>query len=90
VVVWCGVCAAVSPQAVVTRYGAWEVDDAQPVLVEIREVPGGSSSSSSTAGGAGGGLVEIVVTDSGHGIPSGTHLHMYDYFWSGNKPTNTL
>jgi signal transduction histidine kinase len=85
-------------QAVIARYGAWEVDDAQPVLVEIRELPGdaagGSSSSTNSSGGSSSGgsgsQIEIVVTDKGHGIPAAQAAHMYDYFWSNNKATNTL
>lgn len=83
-------------QAVITRYGAWEVDDAQPVLVVLREIPGSSAAGSSSAGdgsnsgGGSGSQIEIVVTDKGHGIPPAQAAHMYDYFWSNNKATNTL
>lgn len=34
-------------QAVINRYGAWEVDDAPPVVVEVQEVDGTSSQGSS-------------------------------------------
>ncbi|KAF6266101.1 hypothetical protein COO60DRAFT_1697459 [Scenedesmus sp. NREL 46B-D3] len=83
-------------QAVITRYGAWEVDDAQPVLVELREIPGSSAAGNSSAGdgsssgGGSGSQIEIAVTDKGHGIPPAQAAHMYDYFWSNNKATNTL
>jgi signal transduction histidine kinase len=82
-------------QAVIARYGAWEVDDAQPVLVELREVPGdhttaSSSSSGGSSSGGSGSQIEIVITDRGNGIPAAQAAHMYDYFWSNNKATNTL
>jgi hypothetical protein len=38
---------AAPQQAVINRYGAWEVDDAPPVLVEVREVDGSSNQGSS-------------------------------------------
>lgn len=38
-------------QAVVKRYGAWEVDDAPPVMVEVREVAGSSGQGSSAIAG---------------------------------------
>eukprot|EP00878_Enallax_costatus_P019646 GHUV01020729.1.p1 GENE.GHUV01020729.1~~GHUV01020729.1.p1 ORF type:complete len:222 (+),score=87.85 GHUV01020729.1:2-667(+) len=91
-------------QAVIARYGAWEVDDAEPVLVEISELPGstkpGSSSTASSSStseeeavqwqSGTGAQIQIRVTDVGHGIPAGQAAHMYDYFWSANKPRNTL
>lgn len=47
---------AVALQAVIDRYGAWEVDDAPPVIVEVNEVVGSSGQgSSSTAGSSGAG-----------------------------------
>lgn len=81
-------------QAVIARYGAWEVDDAQPVAVKIRELSGDNTiSGSSSTDGQGGSTcnqIEIAVTDVGHGIPAGKAAHMYDYFWSASKPSNTL
>ncbi|WIA16094.1 hypothetical protein OEZ85_012817 [Tetradesmus obliquus] len=80
-------------QAVVSRYGAWEVDDAQPVLVKMQEIPGDSTTGSSSSSGgssSSGSQIEIVVTDKGNGIPADQAAHMYDYFWSNNRATNTL
>lgn len=73
------------------------------MLVEIEELPGSTapstsksdSSSSTTAdesvpAAVAGSQIQIRVTDVGHGIPAGQAAHMYDYFWSNNKPKNTL
>lgn len=43
--------AAAACQAVVKRYGAWEVDDAPPVMVEVVEVAGSSGQGSSATAG---------------------------------------
>jgi len=67
-------------QAVISRYGAWEVDSAPPVLVELAELAG-SSSSSSQGGettGAAGSQIQIKITDAGNGIPKSHAGHMYD------------
>lgn len=40
-------------QAVIARYGAWEVDDAPPVSVELLELAGSSSLGSSSTGDGG-------------------------------------
>lgn len=85
-------------QAVVDRYGAWDVDDAPPVLVHVEAVSGGSSSSSSSEASANGAdrmessgsLVRISVTDSGNGIPASQQSSMYDYFHSTARPASTL
>lgn len=88
-------------QAVISRYGAWDVDDAQPVTVELRELGGSSSSTSgsSTAGGSGSGssssprggnTIQIRVTDYGNGIPPQQFSHIYDYFYSSNRPSSSL
>ncbi|KAF8059455.1 Pdk2 [Scenedesmus sp. PABB004] len=80
-------------QAVVNRYGAWEVDDASPVTVDIARLPAAPAAApdggAAAAGAAPG--VEITVTDMGHGIPSGEISgHMFDYFWSKSKPSSSL
>jgi len=41
-------CCVVVLQAVINRYGAWEVDDAPPVKVEVEEVEGTADQGSST------------------------------------------
>lgn len=63
-------------QAVVARYGAWDVDDAHPVRVEISE-PRGEP-----------GTVLVAITDSGLGIPQERFGAVYDWFWSStaSKP----
>ena len=55
-------------QAVIKRYGAWEVDDAPPVFVKVQEVAGAAApgtSTSSDPGAAGSnkvGSITISVT----------------------------
>jgi C4-dicarboxylate-specific signal transduction histidine kinase len=58
----------------VKRYGAWNVDEADPVRIEISEPADDDQA------------VLITVTDRGLGVPEEHFTHMFDWFWSSNKP----
>lgn len=81
-------------QAVVKRYGAWEVDDAPPVMVEVVEVAGSSGQGSSATAGQDSGpkvsSISIRITDMGSGIPADYTANMFSYFYTSNKPASTL
>lgn len=86
-------------QAVVNRYGAWEVDDAPPVSVQVQELPAGSSAAAPAAaaaaaaadgGGARGSSFQIKVTDWGNGIPPTQFANMFNYFFTTAKPASSL
>jgi len=64
-------------QAVIARYGAWDVDEAEPIKVEISE-PADSSE------------FVITVTDTGNGIPAEKASHMYDYFYSSAQRASLM
>jgi len=53
-------------QAVVTRYGAWEVDEADPVRIVISDE---------------GDEVLVSITDRGLGVPQDHFTHMFDCEW---------
>jgi anti-sigma regulatory factor (Ser/Thr protein kinase) len=66
-------------QATIDRYGAWDVDEADPVRIELREVVTNQQQQ-----------VEMVITDQGNGIPDKISGNMYHYFWSSHQPKLTL
>lgn len=57
------------------RYGAWNVDEADPVKVKISEPADDDKN------------ILIEITDRGLGVPDLHFSHMFDWFWSSSgKP----
>lgn len=65
-------------QAVVNRYGAWQVDEADPVRIEISEPADDPKH------------VLVSITDRGLGVPKENFGHIFDWFWSSNKGVKLL
>ncbi|GBF93755.1 hypothetical protein Rsub_06087 [Raphidocelis subcapitata] len=61
-------------QAVVTRFGAWDVDEADPVRIQISEPADDPNN------------VLVSITDRGLGVPADHFRGMFFWFWSSNKP----
>jgi signal transduction histidine kinase len=58
----------------VTRFGAWDVDEADPVRIQISEPKDDPSN------------VLVSITDRGLGVPADHFRGMFFWFWSSNKP----
>ena len=65
-------------QATIDRYGAWDVDEADPVRIVVRE---GTDKKQ---------MIEFEITDKGNGIPSQVAKNMYHYFWSNRQSKFSL
>ncbi|KAI8477037.1 MAG: hypothetical protein J3K34DRAFT_516008 [Monoraphidium minutum] len=60
-------------EAVVDRHGAWNVDEADPVRIEISEPEGDARH------------VLVKITDRGLGVPAKNFTHMFDWFWTSSR-----
>mmetsp|Transcript_8823 Transcript_8823/g.23746 ORF Transcript_8823/g.23746 Transcript_8823/m.23746 type:complete len:666 (+) Transcript_8823:90-2087(+) len=75
-----------SMQALIAKWGAWDVDEADPILVEADTRRCSSSSSSDDSSRCSNPFFIIRITDTGGGIPSSKLFSLMHYFGTTHAP----